>query len=482
MRALRRRPYAPPPRGGEGDVAVRKLYRAYRYALFLFDRFKYLLALAVFVFLVSTAILYTRHPDQALAETHRNLAEVAFCVFELMFASEPALPYPKGSVSAQVVFFALPVLNLLGLAAAVAQFSHILFDRGLYNRAQADHTAGHVILCGLGRLGREVLKQLDQRHHMKSRRDIVVVESGTGADALEGDLIAQEPIIPVVHGDMRHAATLRDAGIGRAVAVMLLTGNDATNLEAALLARELNPNVRVVLRMSNKRVLQRLDQLLRRGVIRNFQLVDSVAGAAPRCVELCRLPMIEAAAAEAAAAMGVDPAGQAGHVIVCGLGRLGFGVVRTLKAHVPLVVVDQADHLHYADEPTMMAEPVVPVLKGDMTVKWVLQEAGIERASAVFVLTPDDTANLEAAVLVHELNPAARIVMRINNSRIARRLDGVLREVLGDSLRVIDPFEHAAPQFVEAIGPAYDAVTAGTSPSPGPAPAATPAARAPSSA
>jgi hypothetical protein len=49
--------------------------------------------------------------------------------------------------------------------------------------------------------------------------------------------------------------------------------------------------------------------------------------------------------------------------------------------------------------------------------------------------------------------------MRINNSRIARRLDAVLRETLGDALRVIDPFEHAAPQFVEAIGSAYDAAS-----------------------
>jgi Trk K+ transport system NAD-binding subunit len=246
---------------------------------------------------------------------------------------------------------------------------------------------------------------------------------------------------------------------------MLLTGDDTLNLEAALLARELNPNVRVVLRMSSKRVLQRLDGLLRRGVIRNFRLVDSVAGAAPRCVELCRIPLPDVDA-PAAAAMGVNPAGQAGHAIVCGLGRLGFGVVRLLKAHVPLVVIDQAEHLHYADEPTMVAEPVVPVLRGDMTVKWVLQEAGVEHASAVFVLTPDDAANLEAAMLVHELNPAARIVMRVNNSRVARRLDGVLREVLGDALRVVDPFEHAAPQFVEAVGAAYDAASPGTSASP----------------
>jgi hypothetical protein len=81
-------------------------------------------------------------------------------------------------------------------------------------------------------------------------------------------------------------------------------------------------------------------------------------------------------------------------------------------------------------------------------------------------MTPDDAANLEAAMLVHDLNPAARIVMRINNSRIARRLDAVLRDVLGDSLRVVDPFEHAAPRFVDAVAAAYETATAGTTPAP----------------
>lgn len=192
-----------------------RLYRVWRYAWFLLGRFRWLVLLATIVFAVSAGVLYVWHPEQRTAETRKGFGEIAFGVFELMFASEPALPYPKGSLAAQVVFFALPVLNVLGLAAAVAQFSQILFDRGLYNRAQADNADGHVIVCGLGRLGREVLKQLDARHHMKERRDVVVVEHGSGVEALEGDLIQQEPIIPVVHGDMTHAATLRAAGVGR---------------------------------------------------------------------------------------------------------------------------------------------------------------------------------------------------------------------------------------------------------------------------
>src|SRR5688572_16682835 len=222
---------------------MQKLYRVYRYALFLLDRFKYLVLLAALVFLISTAVIWVHHPDQSNPETRKGIGEVSFGVFELMFASEPALPYPKGSLPSQVVFFALPVLNILGLAAAVAQFSQILFDRSLYNRAQAENADGHVILCGLGRLGREILRQLDARHHMKRRRDVVIVESDPSADALEDDIIKREPIIPVVNGNMTHASTLRDARVDRAAAVMLLTGDDTTNLEAALLARELNPAV-----------------------------------------------------------------------------------------------------------------------------------------------------------------------------------------------------------------------------------------------
>lgn len=455
---------------------MHKLYRVYRYALFLLDRFKYLILLALLAFLVSTWVIWHYHPDQADPNTRKELSEVAFGVFELMFASQPALPFPKSSAPAQIVFFALPVLNILGLAAAVAQFSHVLFNRDLYNRAQANNADGHVILCGVGRLGREVLKQLDQRHDMKSRRDIVIVESGTGADALDTDFVRREPIIPVLHGSMIDPATLSAAGIRRAIAIMMLTGDDTTNLEAALLARELNPNVRVVLRMSNKRVTQRLSAMLHGSLVRNFQLIDSVEGSAPKCLSLCSMPCGNgdgngASAddaiihSECSLEFGItDPADAAGHVVVCGLGRLGFGIVQLLKGRAGIVVIDNGDRLHYADEPVITGDPVIPIVRGDMTVKRVLQQAGIERAAAIMIMTPNDTQNLEAAMLAHELNPRLRTVMRINNSRISRRLDNVLREVFGDTLRVIDPSEHAAPKFVEAVGAAYEATLGNPTP------------------
>jgi len=428
---------------------MHKLHRIYRYALFLVGRFKYLVLFALIAFLFSTTVLYIRHPDQAWAQTRKGLPETAFGVFELMFASQPSLPYPKGDVLCQIIFFALPVLNMLGLAAAVAKFSQILFDRGLYNRAQAETADGHVILCGLGRLGREVLRQLDQRHNMKRRRDVVVVDSGTGVEELDSDLIRREPIIPVIRADMTHAATLREAGIERAAAVVILTGNDTPNLECALLAHEINPRARVVVRMSNKRISQRLDSMLRHSQLQNFQLVDSVEGSAPECLARALF------ASEIAPSEGDQPPG--GSVIICGLGRLGIGVVRLLKGRCPVTVIDSASRPHYACEPAITTDPPVPLIHGDMTLSQTLQDAGIASASAVLILTPNDTENLEAAMVAHELNPKARIVMRITNSRISRRLELVLRDAFGDTLRVIDPAEHAAPCFVEAVTTVYQA-------------------------
>jgi hypothetical protein len=59
-------------------------------------------------------------------------------------------------------------------------------------------------------------------------------------------------------------------------------------------------------------------------------------------------------------------------------------------------------------------------------------------------------------MVAHDLNRTARIVLRINNSRLSKRLEGVLRDAFGDTLRVIDPAQHAAPHFVNAVSQAYE--------------------------
>ena len=99
------------------------------------------------------------------------------------------------------------------------------------------------------------------------------------------------------------------------------------------------------------------------------------------------------------------------HIIICGLGRIGYRVARRLsqQQNLPLVgITIQSDPL----VETLMAEGM-PVILGNIEDQEILSKAGIERATIVIVCTDDDWTNLGTTVLVQKLNPHARVVLRL---------------------------------------------------------------------
>jgi Trk K+ transport system NAD-binding subunit len=134
--------------------------------------------------------------------------------------------------------------------------------------------SGHVVVVGLGRVGRSASSLLQELG-----RPVVAVESG----AIEPHVL---PTLAVVAGDGAHGEALEAAGVGRARGVLAVTENDWVNLEIALRARTLNPDCQLVLRTRDPR------------------LTENVAGALPGLRVLC-VPVI-AAKAFAAAALGED--------------------------------------------------------------------------------------------------------------------------------------------------------------------------------
>ena len=65
----------------------------------------------------------------------------------------------------------------------------------------------------------------------------------------------------LVEGDPRDPATLRTAGVGHARALALLADDDVGNMHAALAAQELNPGLRLVIRMFNRRLGERIEHM-----------------------------------------------------------------------------------------------------------------------------------------------------------------------------------------------------------------------------
>ncbi len=105
--------------------------------------------------------------------------------------------------------------------------------------------SGHYIVCGIGRVGSNVAKEL-----VNTKRQFVVVESDRAAlDAW----LEHHPNALYVHDDAADDAALLRAGLMGASGVFAVTGDDSHNLMIAMSVKMLNPKVRVVVRLHDVR-------------------------------------------------------------------------------------------------------------------------------------------------------------------------------------------------------------------------------------
>jgi Trk K+ transport system NAD-binding subunit len=75
---------------------------------------------------------------------------------------------------------------------------------------------------------------------------IVVVELDSTVPRVEE---CRAHAIPVIEGDALQPKTLTDAGVDHASAFIVCTNDDLTNLQIAMKVRELNPDIRLVVRL-----------------------------------------------------------------------------------------------------------------------------------------------------------------------------------------------------------------------------------------
>lgn len=86
---------------------------------------------------------------------------------------------------------------------------------------------GHVVICGLGEVG---LQLLDDLHARGRTRDVVVIELDGANPGVE---YARSLGAVVFIGDATRAETLREARAGHAAELFVVTGDDGVNLEVA---------------------------------------------------------------------------------------------------------------------------------------------------------------------------------------------------------------------------------------------------------
>ncbi|MDL1955538.1 MAG: potassium channel protein [Candidatus Desulfofervidus auxilii] len=106
----------------------------------------------------------------------------------------------------------------------------------------------HYIVCGYGRIGRHVCKELSQY-----KIPIVVVEKNTN---LLEDI--EEHGFLYVHGEATREEVLIKAGIKNAAGLIAVAGSDADNVYIVLTAKELNPKLNIISRAGEEDAVKKL--------------------------------------------------------------------------------------------------------------------------------------------------------------------------------------------------------------------------------
>lgn len=150
------------------------------------------------------------------------------------------------------------VLILLGVGTVAYSFSavadYIIAGelRGILRRQRMIREIGklrdHYIICGYGRVGRQVVEGLRYDGY-----DVVVIEMDSDRAAL-----LQEDLINHIVGDASEDRLLLEAGIERARGLFTCLRDDADNVLVTLSARTLNPSLFIIARSNSPSTEQKL--------------------------------------------------------------------------------------------------------------------------------------------------------------------------------------------------------------------------------
>src|SRR5215211_1560259 len=173
----------------------------------------------------------------------QSLTEAIYIVLTSAFL-QPVGEFPK-HFGLQIFHFLMPLIGIIILAQGLAEFGILLFNRRARNKewemAVASTMNKHIVLVGLGHLGYRIAQRL---HELGE--NVVVLELNPGTHTT---VAARDLGIPIIHADARHPGALEGANIKDARTIILASQEDAMNLQIALKARSLNPDIQVVIRI-----------------------------------------------------------------------------------------------------------------------------------------------------------------------------------------------------------------------------------------
>lgn len=185
-----------------------------------------------------------------------GLGESVYMVVITVFAVGYGEVQPVTTWPLRLLTISLIVTGYGAVIYTVGGFIQLVVD-GEFNRVlgarrmtkDIDNLSGHTIICGYGRMGTTLARELKA-----AGQPFVAIDTQGGTSSLA----AGETGMLVIHGDATEEEVLEQAGIRRASVLATVTSDDATNVFVTLTAREMNPDLMIIARGENRRTESKL--------------------------------------------------------------------------------------------------------------------------------------------------------------------------------------------------------------------------------
>ncbi len=152
-----------------------------------------------------------------------------------------------GEIIIKLLYVVYPFLGLLLIGIGILEFGMIVFTYRYrieaWNNWLAQDMEKHTILVGLGNVGNRVLNELKEDGITTT---VITLEDGKSPELINE--LLEHPTIALVFGDATQRLILEKANVQKARALIAVTNDDLVNFKIATIAKELNPNLRTVIR------------------------------------------------------------------------------------------------------------------------------------------------------------------------------------------------------------------------------------------
>lgn len=210
------------------------------------SRFKYALLLIALIFVLGTVGFHTIEGWDLLDSMYATVTTISTVGYGDFY------PQTAGGkvFTIILVFFGVgAMLYTVSLAAQtfVEGTMRELLGRGKLQKA-IEKMSGHYIICGCGRIGNLICKELTQE-----KVPFVVIDD----DPMVIQKVAEDGFV-YYKGDATEDKTLIEAGVKRAQGIVCVLPKDAQNLYVILTAKELNPKIYILSRAEEEASEHRL--------------------------------------------------------------------------------------------------------------------------------------------------------------------------------------------------------------------------------